>query len=153
MKFTRKRGIALALGVVAGFVIWWAGISAPKKEIIIKKALDEDISTGGIRPSYSLYYKWDRKVQTHPWWMIVKTSKTEGEWKVIQLKDVRTLNNPEEILKYAVRFDSKWVEGYRFSAQPSRYQMLLLLLAAQPLFSEEKEAFYQVLNEIGKNEK
>lgn len=153
MRMTRKAVIALSLIVAGGFLIWWAGISAPKKELVIKKRLGEDIYTTQIIPLYEVYYKWDGKVQDDPWWVILKTSKTGAEWKVVQLKDMRTTTEAEEILKHAMRFDSRWVNGYKLSTQPSRYQTILLFLSIQPLFSEERDVFYQLLNEIEELEK
>ena len=153
MRITRKAVIALSLILAGGFLIWWAGISAPKKELVIKKRLGEDIYTTQIIPLYEVYYKWDGKVQEDPWWVILKTSKAGAEWKVVQLKDIHATTDPEEILKHVMRFDSKWVNGYQFSAQPSRYQIILLLLSIQPLFSEEKDIFYNILDEVEEFEK
>lgn len=154
MKVTRTRVIALSLiVVVGGFLIWWAGISAPRKELVIKKELLKDIYTKQIIPSYDLYYKWDGKVQGAPWWGILKTSKTGGEWKVFQLKDLHSLTDAKEVLKHGMRFDLNWVDEYKFFAQPSRYQIILLLLGAQPLYAEERHAFYTILDEIKELEK
>jgi len=148
MSTNRKRLLALSAIALAGFLTWWAGIDAPKKEVFIKRQLVEDIYTKEVLPWYDIYYKWNGRVQENPSWMIFKTSKSGAEWKVIDSKEIRSLDDPEELLKHSQKFDSKWINEYKFSAQPSRYQMILLLLTAQPLFSEEKDAFYEVLKEI-----
>lgn len=155
----KKLIILFCIIVVTGFLIYWAGITAPKKEVILKKQLVEDIYTKEVLPWYEVYYKWNGKEQGDPYWMIFKTHKTGGEWKVVEVKDLYKIKNMEEspkleeILKIAVKFDSKWINEYRFSPQLTRYQKILLLLTAQPTFSEEKDIFYKILDEIKEIEK
>ena len=148
MRITWKNAVVLSLIFVGGFLIWWAGIGAPKKELIIKKESGKDNYTQQIISFYMVYYKWDGKIQEAPWWLILKSSKTGSEWKVVQVKDIPATTGAEETPKHVIRFDSKWVNEYKFSPQPSRYQTILLLLGAQPPFSKEKDAFYQILSEI-----
>ena len=148
MTKSKKLSLLSVIGVVV-FLTYWGGVSAPEKEVILKRQLMEDIYTKQVLTSYDIYYKWDGKEEEEPHWTILKTTRTGGVWKVIQYEDLRGVNNTEEILKYAVNFDSKWVNEYKFSPQSTRYQMILLLLTGQPLYSEEKKIFYEILNEIG----
>lgn len=135
--------------IIVLFLIYWAGISAPRKEVILKTKIVESLYSHEVSTSYGVYYKWNGVEQQEPWWVIVKT---KGEWMVVHLKDVAD-NNFEEIQRYTVKFDIKWINDYKFSPQPTRYQAILLLLGSQPLYSEEKKVFYNVLDQIKEFEK
>lgn len=141
---SKKLVIVISVIVIIGFSVYWAGITSPKKEVILKKKMIEDIYTHEIIPSYQVYYKWDGKEQTEPWWIIIKTYKTHGKWKVIEFKDLQRAKSAEDFPE----FDSKWISDYKFSPQPTRYQTILLLLTAQPTFQEEQEVFFKILDEI-----
>lgn len=134
--------------VLIVFLVYWAGITSPNKEVILKKEWSENIYTHEIRPIYEVYYKWDGKEQKNPWWMIIKVVKPHGEWKVIELKDTDRIKSLEDIHKYSAKFDYEWIDNYKFTPQATRYQMILLLLTFQPTFYEEKKIFYKILDEI-----
>jgi len=140
-----KKPITLSIMiVVTGFLIYWAGFTSPKKEVI-KKEMVQDVLTQEVLPYYSIFYKWDGKQQMNAWWIIFKKY---NEWKVVEFKDINRSTSAEDLLKFAVKFDYKWIDNYAFSAQPSRYQTILIISGFQPTFADEKHVFLKILNEI-----
>ncbi len=125
-------------------LVYWVGIAAPKKEVILKRDPHIDDSTQEIVTIYAIYYRWDGIEEKEPWWVVFKKY---GEWKVLALNDV---NDAKEAFNYVVDFNSSWVDNYRFSPQSSRYQSLLMTLDFQPTFSDEKSVFFEILREIEK---
>lgn len=167
-----KKSIILSIVIIViGFLIYWAGLTSPKKEVVSKKEMVQDVDTKEVLPLYSIYYKWDGKQQKNASWMIFKKYDV---WRVIELKNINTARTREDILKFAVRFDYKWIDSYGFSAQPSRYQIILMILGAQPTlssaqpsryqtilmilgvqptFSDEQRIFFEIINDIKKQGK
>jgi hypothetical protein len=139
----------VAVIFVFGF-IYWLGIAAPRKEVLFKTEMVKSIDTGEVYPSYNVFYKWNGIEQQYPWWILLKLN---GEWKVARLKDLITNKDKEEAQRSFVRFDIKWINEYRFSPQSTRYETMLLLLGAQPMYEDEQAVFYAILDQIRKYEK
>lgn len=150
----RRRPKTLVVGCIAVILvfalIYWLGIAAPRKEVLFKTEMVESVDSGEISPSYGVFYKWDGIEQKDPWWILLKIN---GEWKVARLKDVVTKKSKEDAQKSFVKFDTKWINGYGFSPQSTRYQLMLLLLGAQPSYGNEKTIFYAILDRIKEYEK
>lgn len=136
--------------ILVSALVYWLGIAAPRKEVLFKTKMVESVDTGEVYPSYDVFYKWNGIEQQDPWWIVLKLN---GEWKVARLKDVVSKKNKEEAQGSFVKFDIKWINEYRFSPQPTRYQMMLLLLGTQPLYEDEKMVFYAILDRIKGYEK
>jgi hypothetical protein len=143
-KFKKLIIIFIVIAVI-GFAIYWAGLASPKKEVIFKKEMVQDVTTKEVHPYYSVYYKWDGKQQQKAWWVVFKK---HGEWKVLELAYIKSSKGEEDYLKHARKFDHNWINDYDFSAQPTRYQLILQILDFQPKFTEEKKVFYKILDEI-----
>lgn len=146
MKNKLKTLIGVLIGVIVLLVlIYWAGIVAPRKEVVLKKEMVEDIVTHEILLLYKVYYKWDGVEQQYPRWLIFNK---ESEWKVLEFKDINLAISSEENRKFAVKFDSGWFMNYKFSPQPTRYQTILSILGFQPIYDEEKGVFFDILHQI-----
>jgi len=143
MKGKLKALIGVSIGVpVLSFLIYWAGIAAPKKEVILQKEMVKDIDTNEVLPLYKVYYRWDRAEKKDIWWMIYKK---KGQWKVIGVKEG---NSIEEAVKLAVKFDDSWIDNYKFIPHPTRYQLILAILGFQPTYNDEKKVFFEILHQI-----
>lgn len=141
--------ISIAIIVISALV-YWLGIAAPRKVVLFKTKTVESVGTGEVFPLYGVFYKWNGVEQQEPWWIVFKIN---GEWKIARLKDVITGKSKEESQRSFVRFDSKWVSQNQFSAQPTRYQTMLLLLGFRPLYEDEIVVFSSILDQIRQYEK
>lgn len=138
-----KALIGVSIGVpVLSFLIYWSGITAPRKEVILEKEMVEDIDTNEVLPLYKVYYRWDRAVKKDLWWMIFKK---KGKWKVIEVKRIKSI---EEAMKLSVKFNNSWIDNYKFIPHPTRYQRILLILGFQPTYKDEKKVFSEILHQI-----
>lgn len=145
-----KLKVVIAVSIVVPlllFLVYWAGIAAPKKEVILEKEMVEDIETNEVLPLYKVYYKWDRAQEKDLWWMVFKK---KGEWKVI---GVRSGNSIEEAVKLQTKFDDSWINNYNFMPHQTRYQLILAILGFQPTYNDEKEVFFEILHQIKELEK
>jgi len=136
--------IVTIIVLIFTFLIYWAGISAPKKKVAVEIEYIEYESSLEISPLYKVYYEWNGVRQPDPWWMILKK---DGVWRVIELRDLVKAQNKgiTDFQKFSTKFDFKWVRKYKFKPQPTRYETILLLLGAQSIYSEEKNAFMEII--------
>lgn len=144
MKDKLKIIIGVLIGIVVlSFLIYWAGITAPKKEVVLEEEMVKDNITNEAVTIYGVYYKWDGVKQQVPWWIIFKE---KGEWKVLGTKYLDLTKSPEENRKDAIKFNFEWISLYKFEPQSTRYQAILLLVGFQPFYEDEKTVFSEVLN-------
>lgn len=150
--FGEIKKIVILFGLILsiGISFYWVGIGSPKKEMIFEKQLVRDIANNKIVPLYYVYYEWDGIRQDEPWWMIFKK---HGEWLVVEYKDMNSTTNDKDILRCSTKFGHNWIWDYGFSAQPTRYQTILLALGFQPTFSDEKDIFLHILSDINQGGK
>lgn len=132
--------LLLCLGFLA-FLVYWAGVAAPTKEVISKKQMRVDDGTQEIVPIYSVYCKWNGKEQEDPQWVVFKKY---GKWRVLDLSEVKDI---EAAFNQAADFNGSWVYDYGFSPQPSRYQSLMMMVGFQPTFTDETHVFNSILEE------
>jgi hypothetical protein len=135
-------GVSIGISILL-FLIYWAGLASPKKEMVLKKELNEDMVTGEVLTLYEVFYKWDGVEQQVPWWIMYQN---HGEWMVLEFKNFDPDKGPEENRKHAVKFDLGWIEYYKFLPQSTRYQMVLKMLGFQPTYDEEKKVFFEILH-------
>src|SRR5688572_5823187 len=81
----RLKPVLITLGVlsVLAFLVYWAGIAAPKKALVFERELGKDRASGQAVPLYSIYYEWDGVRQVEPWWMVYYKL---SEWKVLPVR-------------------------------------------------------------------
>lgn len=154
MERRNKEKLKVVLGVsifivVLSFLIYWAGIMGPKKEVILKKEIREDEFTSTNVVTFGVFYKWDGIEQEGPWWIIFTDN---GKWKVAKNQDFDVTKSSKENRAVAVDFNSKWISDYQFEPQNTRYQLILVALGLQPSYDEEKKVFYEIFQEIKRYE-
>lgn len=104
----RTLTVALACTVVLIPLVYWIGISAPKKEVVFKREMVQDDLTKEVLPIYAAHYKWDGVEQQVPHWMIFKKY---GDWKVLELKKV---SKPDEAINQSVESNAEWIDKVWF---------------------------------------